>query len=296
MLFQSGIAVKEIARRLQRSRGAISSRLKIYRSVALAVIGMVAVAGPAQPWIGDDLGNKNEISQNVAMLVVEPRIYAGNPLSEHILMTNYSYAKVIAQNAIYDAAVGVLEDKGYRVHSMQLPRETEERSPEEMKSLAQVWDEVIQFTEVGKPDKRKKIPYRIDPQPSVFGTYGGVDILVFVECYGDFNYKLTWKEDAAGKLLVAAATTALTGWAVIFAGSNTMLDYKMSFFDAKTGDLIWFKEGTQTRTEISSKGRLISVFMGIFEREVPVCNKILTDKKFGSKRSAIHSLAKGAVE
>ena len=94
----------------------------------------------------------------------------------------------------------------------------------------------------------------------------------------------------------AAATAAITGVAIvpyggILGGSPeySNFDYKISAIDARSGELIWYREGLYNKSDIRSSGKLGNSFDSIFEEYVPKAkNPFSAPGKFKFKRSQLN--------
>ena len=220
------------------------------------------------------------------VLILAPKVVTGDyqlirkdPVSEDSL----AY-QLVAKSVILGASAA-FTDRGYNV------------SEDSISVKPEVWSEVIKFTDSGRPVKRKMLPYFAvfdklqikDPKP---------DALVFLQIYGEFgslssennNMKSDYAVSAAG----AAVSGALTGFLTVVPTATSEYDYKISIFDAKSGQLLWFQEGHRNNTDVGSVGRFSDEIKNLLRDCVPLNKKPTnTAKKFKKKRSEIAKLNNG---
>jgi len=268
-------------------------------SVVIADSNMNVAEPYAFPVLHDSYEMKDKFQSRQSILIVNPRVVNGDRerLGGYIGESDPRYK--IVMDGLYLSGLSSLHEKGYKVYTLEdFPRDIVE-SDAFKEALTREWEELQKFTDSGKSNKRKMLPYKITSLMNLSVLPDNPDILLFVQCYGKFDYQITPQGEMTGVAIGAAASYAAIGTAIVpyagFFGSPeySNFDYKISALDAKSGELIWYREGWHTNSDIRNKGKLGSSFDEIFSEYVPAAKVAAVSGKFKLKRSSVVGNLKG---
>ncbi len=226
------------------------------------------------------------------VFIFPPRLIVGNREALGHKLNPQSPQHEEISRAIYLSSLTSFGDNGYVV----APKEDELRSFTNLSEADEIWTEVIGFTDEGMQKKRKLLPFRIHKQISKLKNItGDSSAVVFIQLFGSFEYDITISEEmaatTAANVIVNAVTIPLAGTAVISGGSAGVygqFDYKISVFDAQTGELVWYREGVKDGTDFRSWSKLMVSLDEIYDSELPKATNPVVLSKFKAKRSQLN--------
>ncbi len=240
-------------------------------------------------WLTDSNEKKGIFQEMTSVFIIEPQLFSGQPGYKHERLKDPSPAGSPPVNAIREAAISAFQKSGYHtLEKSELP-ESISTSPEYKTAVETAWERVLNYSEAGLFVKKKMMPYSIKPSHEALRSFTNADLLVFVQCFGGFEFKTDPRIQVPLAAAGVAATAALTG--MISIGTRhaySGVDFKMSAFDSKTGELIWYREGFEGGTDVNEKGRLMSTFDDIFKGEIPKAKNPYIPQRFKKKRSEIN--------
>lgn len=244
--------------------------------------------------LNDSYEIKNKFENAQTIFIVKPKVIKGD--REHLgdLLPETDARYKIVTDGLYLSAQSSLEKKGYRIYTMEdLPSDFSKLDQLRLQ-LSSVWSEIMKFSDAGKPNKRKILPFRIANSIDSFGLPSSPDLLFLVQCYGKFDFEITSAEEMTGVAAEAAISGVATGvisigyGGFLFSPEYSNLDYKISAVDVKTGELVWYREGNQGDTDIRSRGKLSRSFDEIINELIPqAIHPVTAASKFKIKRSEI---------
>ena len=269
--------------------------LRHARRQTILLLGMVCV--PIQAFAVtmsvDWYEQKGRLENASRVYILPPRLIVGNreALGYNLDEATPQYKQIV--KAIYYSSSESFAKKGYQAILPTASKDAPQAliTPDEADSI---WTDVTKFTDEGKYKKRKILPYQMkEPLDKLKNVFGDADVAVFIQLFGSFKFEITEKEEVggvvAGNLIANAILVPLTGTVVVggTAGEYKQFDYKISVFDLKTGELIWYREGVKDSTDFRSWSKLMNSMVDIYDGELPKANNPVSTSKFKIKRSQL---------
>ena len=218
--------------------------------------------------------------------VVMPELVVGN-----VYFPKDAYAgtgAMLFKESIAEAVAHTFRIKGYRAARTSTPGLDNSKSAEYDRQAELAWNNVLEYMDAGMFSKIKNAPFQLSEKNLGFLKSAGTDTVTFVKAYGYFNEQHVSGETKTAVAGVSAAVQiALTGSAAVFGENLQKIDLKIAIFEVETGNLIWYEEGYDHRTDAKSIGMLADTLRDALSY-LPE-NKIKEEKVFRKRRSQIIS-------
>lgn len=255
----------------------------IYKNLIIIFLFFIISASPAWAlfaYTADSYEKKPSGFDSIGKVaIVPPKVVSGNYqlIGHNTPVSENSPAYQLVEKSVLLGATNIFLKRGYAVSEAPASISSEE------------WEDVLKFTDAGKPSKRKMLPYLASFKSLQAGEVN-TDAFVFFQIYGEFGAPSsssdTIKAQQATEITGAVITGALTGSAFIGPTATSEYDYKISIFDAHTGELLWFKEGHGNKTDIGSVGQFSREIENLLADDIPKNKKPLpAEQKFKRRRS-----------
>ena len=233
-----------------------------------------------------ELKGRMESVRTVYML--EPQIILGRRDEKHALYQGDDPGTRMAQRAIVQAATDIFAEKGYGFSSAIDEDAVSGATKENQQKFQTALTHLDQFADAGMEKKPKLWPFSIGPDQEGLLPGSQVDAIAFVQCYGKFDSVMSPDGEVPFKVASTVIQSALFGGAVIFRGDYASLEFKISVIDAKTGEMIFYRESKEADTDVRDKARLLNTFTAAFRWYLPkAAHATPPPPKFKHKRSEI---------